>query len=50
MTKPMSEDEAAIRNLVDTWMAASKAGDTGKCLDGYAGLIQPRPSTLAAAH
>jgi uncharacterized protein (TIGR02246 family) len=25
--QPMMEDERAIRNLVDTWMAASKAGD-----------------------
>jgi uncharacterized protein (TIGR02246 family) len=29
----MSEDEAAIRNLVDTWMAASKAGDIATVLD-----------------
>lgn len=29
----MSEDEAAIRRLVDTWMAAGKAGDTATVLD-----------------
>ena len=28
----MQEDEAAIRNLVDTWMAASKVGDTATVL------------------
>src|SRR5690349_2160059 len=33
MTKPMSEDEAAIRNVVDTWMAESKAGDIATVLD-----------------
>jgi uncharacterized protein (TIGR02246 family) len=27
MEHPMSEDERAIRGLIDTWMAASKAGD-----------------------
>jgi uncharacterized protein (TIGR02246 family) len=27
MEHPMSEDERAIRSLIDTWMAASKAGD-----------------------
>jgi uncharacterized protein (TIGR02246 family) len=27
------DDEAAIRKLVDTWMAASKAGDTATVLD-----------------
>jgi uncharacterized protein (TIGR02246 family) len=29
----MSEDEAAIRNLVDIWIAASKAGDIATGLD-----------------
>jgi uncharacterized protein (TIGR02246 family) len=29
----MSEDEAAIRKLVHTWMAASKAGDIATVLD-----------------
>ena len=28
----MSDDERAIRELVDTWMAASKAGDTATVL------------------
>ena len=28
----MSDDERAIRQLVDTWHAASKAGDTAKVL------------------
>ncbi len=28
-----SDDEAAIRNLVETWMAASKAGDIATVLD-----------------
>jgi uncharacterized protein (TIGR02246 family) len=28
----MTEDERAIRNLVETWMAASKVGDTAKVL------------------
>lgn len=28
----MTDDERAIRELVDTWMAASKAGDTAKVL------------------
>jgi uncharacterized protein (TIGR02246 family) len=28
----MSEDEGAIRRLIDDWMAASKAGDTAKVL------------------
>ena len=27
MEHPMSDDERAIRSLIDTWMAASKAGD-----------------------
>jgi len=27
-----NDDETAIRNLVDTWMAASKAGDTATVL------------------
>jgi uncharacterized protein (TIGR02246 family) len=27
LNETMMEDERAIRNLVDTWMAASKAGD-----------------------
>src|SRR5689334_5577373 len=31
--EPMSEDEAAIRKLVHTWMAASKAGDIATVLD-----------------
>jgi uncharacterized protein (TIGR02246 family) len=26
--EPMSDDERAIRELIDTWMAASRAGDT----------------------
>jgi len=29
----MTEDERAIRELVDTWMAASKAGDVEAVLD-----------------
>ena len=29
----MSEDEEAIRELVDTWMDASRAGDTAAVLD-----------------
>lgn len=29
----MSDDERAIRELIDTWMAASKAGDTATVLD-----------------
>jgi uncharacterized protein (TIGR02246 family) len=29
----MSDDEAAIRNLIETWMAASKAGDIATVLD-----------------
>jgi len=29
----MSEDEGAIRELVETWMAASRAGDTATVLD-----------------
>ena len=29
----MTEDECAIRELVDTWMAASKSGDTATVLD-----------------
>jgi uncharacterized protein (TIGR02246 family) len=29
----MTEDERAIRELVDTWMAASKAGDVATVLD-----------------
>jgi uncharacterized protein (TIGR02246 family) len=29
----MSDDERAIRELVDSWMAASKAGDTAAVLD-----------------
>ena len=28
----MSDDERAIRGLIDTWMAASKAGDTATVL------------------
>ncbi|HEY7610339.1 MAG TPA: SgcJ/EcaC family oxidoreductase [Alphaproteobacteria bacterium] len=28
----MTDDERAIRDLVETWMAASKAGDTAKVL------------------
>jgi uncharacterized protein (TIGR02246 family) len=28
----MPDDEQAIRELIDTWMAASKAGDTAKVL------------------
>lgn len=28
----MTEDERAIRELIDTWMAASRAGDTEKVL------------------
>ena len=28
----MTTDEQAIRNLVETWLAASKAGDTAKVL------------------
>jgi uncharacterized protein (TIGR02246 family) len=28
----MTDDERAIRALIDTWLAASKAGDTGKLL------------------
>ena len=28
----MTDDERAIRGLVETWMAASKAGDTAKVL------------------
>jgi uncharacterized protein (TIGR02246 family) len=33
MTSSMqSDDEAAIRNLVDTWLAASKAGDIATVL------------------
>jgi uncharacterized protein (TIGR02246 family) len=28
----MSDDERAIRQLIDTWMAASKAGDTATVL------------------
>ena len=28
----MADDERAIRDLIDTWMAASKAGDTAKVL------------------
>jgi uncharacterized protein (TIGR02246 family) len=31
--KRMSEDERAIRELVATWMAASKAGDSATVLD-----------------
>jgi uncharacterized protein (TIGR02246 family) len=29
----MTDDEAAIHELVDTWMAASRAGDTAAVLD-----------------
>jgi uncharacterized protein (TIGR02246 family) len=29
----MTDDETAIRELVDSWMAASKAGDTEAVLD-----------------
>ena len=29
----MDNDEQAIRNLVDTWMTASKAGDVATVLD-----------------
>lgn len=29
----MSEDEAAIRALIERWFAASKAGDTASLLD-----------------
>lgn len=34
----MSDDERAIRDLVETWMAASKAGDTASrsCASGRA--------------
>ncbi len=28
----MTDDERAIRDLIETWMAASKAGDTAKVL------------------
>ncbi len=30
--KPMQDDEQAIRDLVNTWLSASKAGDTEKVL------------------
>jgi uncharacterized protein (TIGR02246 family) len=33
MIERMQEDETAIRNLVETWMAASKAGDIATVLD-----------------
>jgi uncharacterized protein (TIGR02246 family) len=33
MIERMQEDETAIRNLVETWMAASKAGDVATVLD-----------------
>jgi uncharacterized protein (TIGR02246 family) len=33
MIERMQEDEKAIRNLVETWMAASKAGDIATVLD-----------------
>ena len=29
----MSEDERAIRALIDSWMTASKVGDIGRVLD-----------------
>jgi uncharacterized protein (TIGR02246 family) len=29
----MTEDEAAIRNLISIWLAASKSGDVGTVLD-----------------
>jgi uncharacterized protein (TIGR02246 family) len=32
MSQQIHDDEAAIRNLVDTWMAASKAGDIATVL------------------
>jgi uncharacterized protein (TIGR02246 family) len=32
MTEPVEGDEAAIRNLVETWMTASKAGDIATVL------------------
>src|SRR5947209_9857720 len=32
MGSVQSDDEAAIRELVDTWLAASKAGDTATVL------------------
>jgi uncharacterized protein (TIGR02246 family) len=32
MSQQIHDDEAAIRNLVDTWLAASKAGDTASVL------------------
>jgi uncharacterized protein (TIGR02246 family) len=32
MSASMSDDERAIRALIDTWMAASVAGDTAKVL------------------
>ena len=33
MIETASEDERAIRALVDTWMAATRAGDTATVLD-----------------
>src|ERR1700686_5564618 len=35
----MSDDECAIRNAIQTWMAASKAGDTATVLSLMAGDI-----------
>ena len=32
-TSPMKNDEQAIRELVDTWLAATKAGDIATVLD-----------------
>jgi hypothetical protein len=29
----MTDDERAIRDLVETWLAASKAGGGGRCWD-----------------
>jgi uncharacterized protein (TIGR02246 family) len=44
----MSEDERAIRNLIDTWMAATKAGDyatvLGLMADDVVFLVPGQPS------
>lgn len=43
----MSEDEAAIRNLVETWMSATRAGDTetvlGLMADDVVFLVPGQP-------
>jgi len=41
---PMNDDERAIRNLVDTWISATRAGDIETVLD----LIGGTPDEMNA--